>query len=60
MRHGENMVKPHEDRLKKYWELVEQTKMEPEQSDFQSEETLEHAIEIMEQIIKNREAEKKP
>lgn len=45
------MVKPREDLLKKYWNLVDTLGYTPEEEDFYSEENLKEAIAQMEKTI---------
>lgn len=50
------MVKEHVDKLKLYWELIEQTTLEPEYADFKSEKVLDDAIEVIKTSIPKKES----
>lgn len=49
------MVKDHIDKLKLYWELIEQTKLEPEFDDFLNEESLNIALSVIKEKIPKKE-----
>lgn len=49
-----NMVKEHIDKLKLYWELIDQTDLEPEITDFVSEESLDKAIEYVKEHLSKK------
>lgn len=51
------MVKEHVDKLKLYWDLIEQTTLEPDIEDFANEETLERAIEVIKTRIPKKDTE---
>ena len=52
------MVKDHVDKLKLYWELIDQTDCEPELADFESEENLDKAIEAIRTRLPKKETPK--
>lgn len=49
------MVKPREDKLKRYWKLIDLLDLEAEYEDFEDDGFLQKAIELMEDMLKKKQ-----